>query len=75
MCALFCSQKLKMATKLRTEYGPVLHMPVLKEGRSKAATIALDPYSSSGYTSVGKREDFFLRLLCLWTDRRACVEL
>lgn len=51
---LFPSHKLKMATKLRTEYGPVLHMPVLKEGKSKVASHALDPYDSTGYTSAGK---------------------
>lgn len=53
---LFCSHKLKMAVKLRAEYTPVLHMPVLKEGKSKVAPNALDLYDSSGYTSAGECE-------------------
>lgn len=45
-----------MAVKLRAEYTPVLHMPVLKEGKSKVAPNALDLYDSSGYTSAGECE-------------------
>ncbi|KAJ1216336.1 hypothetical protein NDU88_003939 [Pleurodeles waltl] len=35
------SHKLKMSIKMRTEYGPVLHMPAVKETREKTAG---DPY-------------------------------
>uniref|UniRef100_A0A8C5Q892 Pleiotropic regulator 1 n=1 Tax=Leptobrachium leishanense TaxID=445787 RepID=A0A8C5Q892_9ANUR len=38
------SHKLKMGVKLRTEYGPVLHMPTLKENREKGHLGMGDPY-------------------------------
>ncbi|XP_063057151.1 pleiotropic regulator 1 [Engraulis encrasicolus] len=37
------SNKVKMAAKLRAEYGAILHMPLMKEGREKDHM--LDPYS------------------------------
>ncbi|KAM9331286.1 pleiotropic regulator 1 isoform 2-T2 [Gastrophryne carolinensis] len=44
------SHKLKMSVKLRTEYGPVLHMPTLKETRDKSQQLAIcgsfDHYSA-----------------------------
>ncbi|KAG5845244.1 hypothetical protein ANANG_G00136740 [Anguilla anguilla] len=43
------SHKLKMTVKLRAEYGAVLHMPVLKEGKEKAKQQMTDPYSQQGY--------------------------
>ncbi|GAA6097785.1 pleiotropic regulator 1, partial [Tachysurus ichikawai] len=53
------SHKLKMAIKLRGDYGPVLHMPVLKEGKSKVPH-ALDLYSSSGYTSAESDPEYLI---------------
>lgn len=44
---------MKMAVKMRTEYGPVLHMPVLKEGRDKGPLDASDPYGQIGYPLPG----------------------
>ncbi|XP_040187925.1 pleiotropic regulator 1 [Rana temporaria] len=41
--------KLKMSVKLRTEYGPVLHMPTLKETREKVQLAIGDSYEH--YTS------------------------
>lgn len=32
-----CSHKIKMDVKLKTEYGAVLHMPVLKEGKDRVS--------------------------------------
>ncbi|TSL54339.1 Pleiotropic regulator 1 [Bagarius yarrelli] len=54
------SHKLKMSAKLRTEYGPVLHMPVLKEGKSKMAPNVADPYNSSGYTSAESDSEYLI---------------
>ncbi|XP_017316551.1 pleiotropic regulator 1 [Ictalurus punctatus] len=54
------SHKLKMAVKLRAEYTPVLHMPVLKEGKSKVAPNALDLYDSSGYTSAESDPEYLI---------------
>ncbi|KAK3507747.1 hypothetical protein QTP70_035010, partial [Hemibagrus guttatus] len=54
------SHKLKISVKLRTEYGPVLHMPVLKEGKSKVAPNALDPYNSSGYMSAESDPEYLI---------------
>lgn len=48
-CFLPTSHKLKMSVKLRTEYGPVLHMPTLKETREKVQLAIGDSYEH--YTS------------------------
>lgn len=40
-----------MAAKLRAEYGAILHMPLMKEGREKDHM--LDPYSH-GYPDPGE---------------------
>uniref|UniRef100_A0AAR2JMV6 Pleiotropic regulator 1 n=1 Tax=Pygocentrus nattereri TaxID=42514 RepID=A0AAR2JMV6_PYGNA len=47
--------KVKMLVKLRTEYGPVLHMPVLKEVRGKPLNPS-DPIDSSGYLPADDAE-------------------
>lgn len=45
------SHKVKMAVKLRTEYGSVLHMPTLKENlREKGGTNTGDPYGHKQYS-------------------------
>uniref|UniRef100_A0AAR2K4M8 Pleiotropic regulator 1 n=1 Tax=Pygocentrus nattereri TaxID=42514 RepID=A0AAR2K4M8_PYGNA len=49
------SHKVKMLVKLRTEYGPVLHMPVLKEVRGKPLNPS-DPIDSSGYLPADDAE-------------------
>uniref|UniRef100_A0A673HMM0 Pleiotropic regulator 1 n=1 Tax=Sinocyclocheilus rhinocerous TaxID=307959 RepID=A0A673HMM0_9TELE len=41
------SYKMKMAVKMKAEYKPVLHMPVLKEGRERGPLHASDPYDAS----------------------------
>uniref|UniRef100_A0A671ME44 Pleiotropic regulator 1-like n=1 Tax=Sinocyclocheilus anshuiensis TaxID=1608454 RepID=A0A671ME44_9TELE len=43
------SYKMKMAVKMRAEYKPVLHMPVLKEGRERGPLHTSDPYGPLGY--------------------------
>ncbi|KAI4901850.1 hypothetical protein NFI96_034597 [Prochilodus magdalenae] len=53
------SHKLKMNVKLRTEYGPVLHMPVLKEVRGKALNSS-DPIDSSGYMPVDGDAEYLI---------------
>lgn len=55
------SFKMKMAVKMRAEYGPVLHMPVLKEGRDKGPLHGSDPYGQPGYPLPGT--SFFLGLI------------
>lgn len=48
---LFHSHKVKMAVKLRTEYGSVLHMPTLKENlREKGDPNTGDPYGHKQYS-------------------------
>lgn len=44
-----------MNAKLRAEYGPVLHMPVLKEGK-KDTQNSEEPYGSAGYALAGKEK-------------------
>jgi len=52
------SFKMKMAVKMKTEYRPVLDMPVLKEGRDKGPLHASDPYGLPEYPLPGM--SFFL---------------
>lgn len=47
------SYKMKMTVKMRAEYKPVLHMPVLKEGRDRGPLHASDPYGQLGYPLPG----------------------
>uniref|UniRef100_A0A671MDY7 Pleiotropic regulator 1-like n=1 Tax=Sinocyclocheilus anshuiensis TaxID=1608454 RepID=A0A671MDY7_9TELE len=47
------SYKMKMAVKMRAEYKPVLHMPVLKEGRERGPLHTSDPYGPLGYPLSG----------------------
>lgn len=52
------SHKLKMSIKMRTEYGPVLHMPVVKETREKPAGDSYPQYPThqgqeSEYAATG----------------------
>uniref|UniRef100_A0A671MAH6 Pleiotropic regulator 1-like n=1 Tax=Sinocyclocheilus anshuiensis TaxID=1608454 RepID=A0A671MAH6_9TELE len=54
------SYKMKMAVKMRAEYKPVLHMPVLKEGRERGPLHTSDPYGPLGYPLTGLMEFFFL---------------
>ncbi|MEE6461198.1 hypothetical protein FKM82_001228 [Ascaphus truei] len=44
------SHRLKMSVKLRTEYGPVLHMPILKENRERHHSMG------DGYEQYGTRQ-------------------
>ncbi|KAG5286323.1 hypothetical protein AALO_G00013570 [Alosa alosa] len=52
------SHKTKMAVKLRAEYGAILHMPVLKEGRDKDPHTS-DPYSQ-GYSDPGLNPEYLI---------------
>ncbi|XP_075716445.1 pleiotropic regulator 1 isoform X1 [Rhinoderma darwinii] len=52
------SHKLKMAVKLRTEYGPVLHMPSIKENRDKGLGVMGDPYEH--YPSIQGLESEYM---------------
>lgn len=49
------SNKVKMAVKLRAEYGAILHMPLMKEGRDKDHM--LDPYSH-GYADPASMPEY-----------------
>lgn len=44
-----CSHKVKMAVKLRTEYGSVLHMPVLKECVREKGSHGVESYGHKQY--------------------------
>uniref|UniRef100_A0A8B9H7U1 Pleiotropic regulator 1 n=1 Tax=Astyanax mexicanus TaxID=7994 RepID=A0A8B9H7U1_ASTMX len=50
-CFWITFHKIKMAAKLRAEYGPVLHMPVLKEVRGKPLNSS-DPLDNLGYPNI-----------------------
>uniref|UniRef100_A0A8C1FG90 Pleiotropic regulator 1 n=2 Tax=Cyprinus carpio TaxID=7962 RepID=A0A8C1FG90_CYPCA len=54
------SYKMKMAVKMRAEYKPVLHMPVLKEGRERGPLHASDPYGQLGYPLPGALPDYLV---------------
>ncbi|XP_016145068.1 pleiotropic regulator 1-like [Sinocyclocheilus grahami] len=52
--------KMKMAVKMRAEYKPVLHMPVLKEGRERGPLHASDPYGPLGYPLSDASPDYLV---------------
>ncbi|KAG8592451.1 hypothetical protein GDO81_000505 [Engystomops pustulosus] len=53
------SHKLKMSVKLRTEYGPVLHLPTLRENREKGLMAIGDSYEH--YPSIqGLESDYMV---------------
>ncbi|XP_001375689.2 pleiotropic regulator 1 isoform X2 [Monodelphis domestica] len=55
------SHKLKMSVKLHTEYGPVLHMPILKENlREKGSQSAVDAYGHKQYPANQGQEIEYL---------------
>lgn len=45
---------MKMGVKLKTEYAPVLHMPVLKEGRDRISQLSADQELHQGYAHPGQ---------------------
>lgn len=58
------SHKVKMAVKLRTEYGSVLHMPTLKENmREKGGPATGDPYGHKQYSG---NEGLLILAVCLF---------
>lgn len=54
------SYKMKMTVKMRAEYKPVLHMPVLKEGRDRGPLHASDPYGQPGYPLPDAGPDYLV---------------
>ncbi|KAK7161829.1 hypothetical protein R3I94_004489 [Phoxinus phoxinus] len=54
------SFKMKMAVKMKTEYRPVLDMPVLKEGRDKGPLHASDPYGQPEYPLPDTSPDYLV---------------
>lgn len=51
-----------MGVKLKADYGAVLHMPVLKEGKDR---VPQHPGSIQGYTQPGQDSTLLLRLYVL----------
>ncbi|XP_014823759.1 PREDICTED: pleiotropic regulator 1 isoform X2 [Poecilia mexicana] len=50
------SHKMKMGVKLKTEYAPVLHMPVLKEGRDRVSQLSVGQELHPGYAHPDEAE-------------------
>lgn len=48
------SSKIKMAVKLKADYGAVLHMPVLKEGKDRVSQLPGSMQSQQGYAQHGE---------------------
>lgn len=51
-----CSHNVKMTVKLKTEYGAVLHMPVLKEGKDRVSVLPGSMQGHQSYTQPGNNE-------------------
>lgn len=45
-----------MGTKLKADYGAVLHMPVLKEGKDRILHLSGSMQGQQGYTQPGEEE-------------------
>ncbi|XP_038568943.1 pleiotropic regulator 1 isoform X2 [Micropterus salmoides] len=54
------SFKLKMGVKLKAEYGAVLHMPVLKEGKDRVSLLPGSMQGHQGYTQPGDDPDYLI---------------
>ncbi|CAL1600992.1 unnamed protein product [Knipowitschia caucasica] len=54
------SQKVKMAVKLKADYGPVLHMPVLKENKERVQQISSGVPSAQGYPQPGEEAEYLI---------------
>ncbi len=52
----FCSFKVKMGVKLKAEYGAVLHMPVLKEGKDRVSQLPGSMQGHQSYLQPGEGE-------------------
>ncbi|XP_072320179.1 pleiotropic regulator 1 [Eucyclogobius newberryi] len=50
-------RRLKMGVKLKTEYGPVLHMPVLKENKERAHP---GVPTAQGYAQTGEEAEYLI---------------
>lgn len=51
-----CSFKMKMGVKLKADYGAVLHMPVLKEGKDRISQLPGGMQGHQGYAQPGEDE-------------------
>lgn len=49
-----CSHNLKMGVKLKAEYGQVLHMPILKEGKDRVSLPPGSLQSQQSYIQPGE---------------------
>ena len=57
---------MKMGVKLKTEYSPVLHMPVLKEGKDRVSLPAISLQGLQSYSQPGEvKTDAALSMLTL----------
>lgn len=45
-----------MGVKLKVEYGPVLHMPILKEGKERVSHFPDSLQGHQSYAHAGKKE-------------------
>lgn len=50
------SHKLKLAVKLKADYSPVLHMPVLKEGKDRMSQYPDGLHDNEAYMQPGEWE-------------------
>lgn len=48
------SSKIKMGVKLKADYGAVLHMPVLKEGKDRVSQLPGSMQSQQSYAQHGE---------------------
>ncbi|MEQ2167406.1 hypothetical protein GOODEAATRI_003924 [Goodea atripinnis] len=54
------SHKMKMDVKLKTEYSPVLHMPVLKEGRDRVSQLSGGQDIYQSYAHPGDEAEYLI---------------
>lgn len=54
------SHKLKMAVKLKADYGPVLHMPVLKESKERVPHMPGGVPTPQGYLQTGEEAEYLI---------------
>lgn len=51
-----CSHKLKMGVKLKADYGAVLHLPILREGKDRASHLSGSMEGHQNYAQPGEDE-------------------
>ncbi|XP_033826300.1 pleiotropic regulator 1 [Periophthalmus magnuspinnatus] len=54
------SHKIKLAVKLKADYGPVLHMPALKENKERVHQMSGAVASAQGYAQPGEEAEYLI---------------